>query len=78
MQALLKTYSKDLFEIIIVADANHTEAELIAERYKSEIEAKLVRIYSNNGFGPASSRNAGIHLAKGDVILSRLRHDMSS
>jgi glycosyltransferase involved in cell wall biosynthesis len=70
LQALLKTYSKDLFEIIIVADANHTEAELIAERYKSEIEAKLVRIYSNNGFGPASSRNAGIHLAKGDVILS--------
>lgn len=53
-----------------MADANHTEAELIAERYKSEIEVKLVRIYSNNGFGPASSRNAGIHLAKGDVIIS--------
>ena len=63
-------YSKDLFEIIIVADANHTEAELITERYKSEIGVKLVRIYNNNGFGPASCRNAGIHFAKGDVIIS--------
>ena len=65
-----QSYSKDLFEVIIVADANHAEAELVAERYKSEIEIKLVKIYNNNSFGPATSRNAGIHFAKGDVIVS--------
>ena len=64
-----QTYSKDRFEVIIVADANHVDAKLIAEWCKGEIDIKLVTI-SNNGFGPASSRNAGIAVAKGDVIVS--------
>lgn len=64
-----QTYSKDRFEVIIVADANHADAKLIAEQYKGELNIKLVNI-SNNGFGPASSRNAGIDVAKGDVIVS--------
>jgi glycosyltransferase involved in cell wall biosynthesis len=64
-----QSYSRDLFEVVLVADANHADAKLIAEQYKSEIKIKLVTL-SNNGFGPASSRNAGIHSAKGDVIVS--------
>jgi glycosyltransferase involved in cell wall biosynthesis len=64
-----QTYSKDRFEVIIVADANHADAKSIAEQYKNEIEIKLLAT-SNNGFGAASSRNAGIGVAKGDVIVS--------
>jgi glycosyltransferase involved in cell wall biosynthesis len=64
-----QTYPKDRFEVIIAADANHTDAKLIADHYKEELDIKLVTL-SNNGFGPASSRNAGIEVAKGDVIVS--------
>ena len=64
-----QTYSKDRFEVIIAADANHADAKLIVDHYKGELDIKLVTL-SNNGFGPASSRNAGIGVAKGDVIVS--------
>ncbi len=64
-----QTYSKDRFEVIIAADANHADAKLIVDHYKGELDIKLVTL-SNNGFGPASSRNAGITVAKGDVIVS--------
>jgi cellulose synthase/poly-beta-1,6-N-acetylglucosamine synthase-like glycosyltransferase len=64
-----QTYSKDRFEVIIVADANYADAILIAEKYKREIDIKLESL-SNNGFALASSRNAGIRAAKGDVIVS--------
>jgi glycosyltransferase involved in cell wall biosynthesis len=64
-----QTYSKDRFEVIIAADANHADAKLINDHYKGELNIKLVNL-SNNGFGPASSRNAGIAVAKGDVIVS--------
>lgn len=64
-----QTYSKDRFEVIIAADANHAGAKLIVDHYKGELDIKLVTL-SNNGFGPASSRNAGIAVAKGDVIVS--------
>ena len=37
-----QTYSKDSFEVIIVADANYADAKSIAEQYKNEIEIKLV------------------------------------
>src|SRR5207245_8132967 len=71
-----QTYPKDRFEVIIAADANHTDAKLIADHYKEELDIKLVTL-SNNGFGPASSRNAAIRVAKGDVIVS-LDSDMIS
>jgi glycosyltransferase involved in cell wall biosynthesis len=64
-----QSYPMDLFEVIIVADANHSDARLIAERYKNKIAIKLVTLFNNN-CGPASSRNCGIQLAKGDVIIS--------
>jgi glycosyltransferase involved in cell wall biosynthesis len=64
-----QTYSKDRFEVIIAADANHADAKLIVDHYNGELDVKLVTL-SNNGFGPASSRNAGIEVAKGDVIVS--------
>lgn len=64
-----QTYPKDRFEVIIAADANQTDAKLIADHYKGDLDIKLVTL-SNNGFGPASSRNAGIQVAKGDVIVS--------
>lgn len=64
-----QSYQKDLFEVVIVADANHSDAELIADRYKNQIAIKLVNLFNIN-CGPASSRNAGIQVAKGDVIVS--------
>jgi GT2 family glycosyltransferase len=64
-----QTYSKDRFEIIIAADANHTDAKLITEQYGREINIKLVALPSD-GWGVASSRNAGIRVAKNDVIVS--------
>lgn len=64
-----QTYSRDKFEVIIVADDNYVDARLIAEQFRGELNIKLVTI-SNYGFGVASSRNAGIHIAKGDVIVS--------
>jgi glycosyltransferase involved in cell wall biosynthesis len=64
-----QTYSRDRFEVIIVADDNHVDAKLINDQFKRELDIKLLTI-SNYGFGVASSRNAGIHLAKGDVIVS--------
>lgn len=64
-----QTYSIDQFEVIIAADANHADAKLIVDQYKGLLDIKLVTL-SNNGFGPASSRNAGIEAAKGDVIVS--------
>ena len=42
---------------------------MIADRYKNHIVIKLVTIFNAN-WGPASSRNAGIQVAKGDVIVS--------
>jgi len=33
-----QTYSKDRFEVIIAADANHTDAKLITEKYEREIK----------------------------------------
>jgi glycosyltransferase involved in cell wall biosynthesis len=64
-----QTYSRDRFEVIIVADDNHLDAKLISEQFKRELKIKIVTI-SNYGFGAASSRNTGIHAAKGDVIVS--------
>lgn len=64
-----QTYSKDRFEVIIAADANHTDAKLITEKYEREINIKLVTL-SSNGWGAASSRNAGIRVARNDVIIS--------
>lgn len=65
-----QTYSKDLFEVVVVADANHTDAKLITDEYKRKINVKLVTLPHQTGFGPARSRNAGIDVAKGDVIVS--------
>jgi glycosyltransferase involved in cell wall biosynthesis len=64
-----QTYSRDRFEVIIVADDNHADAKSISEQFKKELDIKLITL-SNYGFGAASSRNAGIHMAKGDVIVS--------
>lgn len=64
-----QTYARDRVEVIIVADANHDHAKLITEQYKREMDIKLITL-SRNGFGPASSRNAGIYLARGEVIVS--------
>jgi chondroitin synthase len=65
-----QTYSKDRFEVIIAADANHADAKLVAKKYKGELNIKLITLSNNNGFGPSSSRNSGIDVAKGDVIVS--------
>lgn len=65
-----QTYPKDRFEVIIIADANHSDARSIAEQYKKYIDIKLVTLSNDDGFGPASCRNAGIHAASGDVIVS--------
>jgi glycosyltransferase involved in cell wall biosynthesis len=64
-----QSYPNDLFELVIVADSNHSDAKLIADRYKNQIVIKLVTLF-NIDCGPASSRNAGIQDAKGDVIVS--------
>jgi glycosyltransferase involved in cell wall biosynthesis len=64
-----QTYSIDRFEVILVADDNHNDAKLISDQFKRDINIKLLTI-SNDGFGAASSRNAGIHTANGDVIVS--------
>lgn len=53
-----QTYSRDRFEVIIVADDNHIDARLIDEQFKRELDIKLITI-SNYGFGAASSRNTG-------------------
>ena len=34
-----QTYSKDQFEVIIAADANHADAKLITEQYEREIDS---------------------------------------
>jgi len=64
-----QSYPKDLFEVVIVADANHSDAKLITDRYENHLVIKLVTPFNLN-CGPASSRNAGIQVAKGDVIVS--------
>jgi len=64
-----QTYPKDRIEVIIAADANHTDAKFITEQYEREIVIKLVTL-SSNGWGAASSRNAGIYVARNDVIVS--------
>lgn len=64
-----QTYPKDRFEVIIAADANHADARLITEQVKKVIDIKMVTL-SSTGFGPSSPRNAGIHAARGDVIIS--------
>ena len=64
-----QTYPKDRIEVIIAADANHTDAKFITEQYEREIDIKLVTL-SSNGWGASSSRNAGIYVARNDVIVS--------
>jgi cellulose synthase/poly-beta-1,6-N-acetylglucosamine synthase-like glycosyltransferase len=64
-----QTYPKDRIEVIIAADANHTDAKFITEQYEREIDIKLVTL-SSYGWGAASSRNAGICVARNDVIVS--------
>jgi glycosyltransferase involved in cell wall biosynthesis len=64
-----QTYSRDRFEVILVADNNHDDAKFVSEQFKRELDIKLLTI-SNDGFGAASSRNVGIGIAKGDVIVS--------
>jgi glycosyltransferase involved in cell wall biosynthesis len=65
-----QTYSRDLFEVIIVADAHHADAKSIIDQYKRKLDIKLVTLSNKSGFGPAHSRNVGIYKAKGDVIVS--------
>jgi glycosyltransferase involved in cell wall biosynthesis len=62
-----QTYSRDRFEVIIVADDSHVDAKLINEQFKRELDIKLIAI-SNYCFGAASSRNTGIHVAKGILL----------
>lgn len=64
-----QTYPKDRIEIIIAADAKHADAKFVIEQYGREIDMKLVTL-SSNGWGAASSRNAGIYVARNDVIVS--------
>ena len=64
-----QTYSRDRFEVILVADNNHDDAKFVSDQFKRELDIKLLTI-SNDGFGAASSRNVGIGAAKGDVIVS--------
>ena len=64
-----QTYPKDRTEVIIAADANHADAKFIIEQYERVIDIKLVTL-SSDGWGAASSRNAGIDLAKNDIIVS--------
>jgi len=64
-----QTYSRDRFEVILVADNNYEDAKFVSEQFKRELNVKLITI-SNDGFGAASSRNIGIGVAKGDVIVS--------
>lgn len=64
-----QTYPKDRFETIIVADANHSVAKSIVDKYKNQINIKLVNLFNLN-YGLSSSRNAGIKVASCDVIIS--------
>lgn len=64
-----QSYPKDLFEVVIIADANHSDAKSIVDRYRNHISTNLVTLF-NDKWGPATSRNAGIQFAKGDVIIS--------
>jgi glycosyltransferase involved in cell wall biosynthesis len=64
-----QSYPKDLFEVIIVADANHHLAKHLADVYGKEITIKLLNPF-NDSLCLSSSRNAGIRVAKGDVIVS--------
>ncbi|HEX9318197.1 MAG TPA: glycosyltransferase family A protein [Nitrososphaeraceae archaeon] len=43
-----QSYPKDLFEVVIVADANYSDAKLIADRYKNHVVIKLVTIFNAN------------------------------
>jgi glycosyltransferase involved in cell wall biosynthesis len=64
-----QSYPKEFFEVVIVADANHNLAKLIAEAYREKITIKLLNLF-NDSLCLSSSRNAGIRAAKGDVIVS--------
>jgi cellulose synthase/poly-beta-1,6-N-acetylglucosamine synthase-like glycosyltransferase len=41
-----QSYPKDLFEVIIVADANYSDAELISDRYNKHLVIKLVTLFN--------------------------------
>lgn len=64
-----QSYPEDRFEVVIVADARHSEARCIVDRYKRKINIKLINLFDTS-LCLSSSRNSGIKIAKGDVIVS--------
>ena len=54
-----QTYPKDRIEVIIAADANHTDAKFITEQYEREIDIKLVTLSSNGWGGPQALEMLG-------------------
>ena len=59
-------YSPTNFEVIIVNDGGEVQLDHLIAPFKSKI--KVLAIYKNNG-GPASARNVGAKVAKGDFLV---------
>jgi len=59
-------YSPTNFEVIIVNDGGEVQLDHLIAPFKSKI--KVLAIDKNNG-GPASARNAGAEIAKGDFLV---------
>jgi GT2 family glycosyltransferase len=54
------------FEVIIVDDGSKTPLDSIVDRFKTELDLKLLR---QSNAGPASARNAGAAIATGEFLV---------
>jgi len=62
-----QSFSKDLYEVIIVDNASTKSPDLIIKKYKKRIK-NIKKIKLNNNKGPGIARNIGIRKAKGFYI----------
>lgn len=57
--------SRDHFEVIVVDDSSNDDSALIAAR----VADRIVRLHSDEPFGPAYARNRGVEFARGEYVV---------
>jgi glycosyltransferase involved in cell wall biosynthesis len=60
----------DRFEIIIVIDASTDKSQQVIEKFRNEhLTLQIITHINSQNIGPASSRNEGARISRGEVIL---------
>jgi glycosyltransferase involved in cell wall biosynthesis len=61
-------FPADRYEVIIVADAPSDDTPATLERWRSDSPARRRFVVTSRRVGPGAARNAGIALARGEII----------